>query len=193
MARGLTIPGFFNAHTHLGDAVVEEEITGGLEEVVAPPRGLKYRMLAAADASEVIMAMEEAQEQMVASGTTAFADFREGGSDGVELLRKASGKGPLRAFILGRPRNMECDTAELDATLEHCAGLGISAARDWPMDELSKVAVHVHRRRKLFALHASEGAREEIDPILDLKPYIPKGDSIPEAAIPEWVKKPKPE
>jgi len=26
-------------------------------------------------------------------------------------------------------------------------------------------------------------------PILDLKPYIPKGDSIPDAVTPEWVKK----
>jgi tRNA-Thr(GGU) m(6)t(6)A37 methyltransferase TsaA len=29
-------------------------------------------------------------------------------------------------------------------------------------------------------------------PILDLKPYIPKGDSIPEACTPEWVKRPRP-
>ncbi len=30
-------------------------------------------------------------------------------------------------------------------------------------------------------------------PIIDLKPYIPKGDSIPEATTPEWVKKLPPE
>jgi tRNA (adenine37-N6)-methyltransferase len=29
-------------------------------------------------------------------------------------------------------------------------------------------------------------------PIVDLKPYIPKEDSIPEAVTPEWVKKPPP-
>ena len=29
-------------------------------------------------------------------------------------------------------------------------------------------------------------------PIVDLKPYIAKGDSIPEAVTPEWVKKPPP-
>jgi len=28
-------------------------------------------------------------------------------------------------------------------------------------------------------------------PIVDLKPYIPKGDSIPEATTPEWVKRSK--
>ena len=29
-------------------------------------------------------------------------------------------------------------------------------------------------------------------PIVDLKPYIPKGDAIPEAAAPEWVKRLRP-
>ena len=29
-------------------------------------------------------------------------------------------------------------------------------------------------------------------PIVDLKPYIPKGDNIPEATAPEWVKRSKP-
>ncbi len=29
-------------------------------------------------------------------------------------------------------------------------------------------------------------------PIVDIKPYIPKGDDIPEATAPEWVKRPRP-
>jgi tRNA (Thr-GGU) A37 N-methylase len=29
-------------------------------------------------------------------------------------------------------------------------------------------------------------------PIVDLKPYIPKGDVIPEATTPEWVQRPWP-
>ncbi len=29
-------------------------------------------------------------------------------------------------------------------------------------------------------------------PIVDLKPYIPKGDALPEATTPEWVKRSKP-
>ena len=29
-------------------------------------------------------------------------------------------------------------------------------------------------------------------PILDLKPYIPGGDAIPEAVTPEWLKRSKP-
>jgi tRNA-Thr(GGU) m(6)t(6)A37 methyltransferase TsaA len=29
-------------------------------------------------------------------------------------------------------------------------------------------------------------------PVVDLKPYIPKGDSIPDATVPEWLKRSKP-
>jgi tRNA-Thr(GGU) m(6)t(6)A37 methyltransferase TsaA len=29
-------------------------------------------------------------------------------------------------------------------------------------------------------------------PLVDLKPYIPKGDAIPDAIAPEWVKRPRP-
>jgi len=29
-------------------------------------------------------------------------------------------------------------------------------------------------------------------PIVDIKPYIPKGDSLPDAATPDWLKKTKP-
>src|SRR5438046_8132761 len=49
VATGLIIPGLWNAHTHLGDAVVTQELTGTLEELVAPPHGLKHRILAKAD------------------------------------------------------------------------------------------------------------------------------------------------
>ena len=37
---------------------------------------------------------------------------------------------------------------------------------------------------ELGDLDAKEGS-----PVLDIKPYIPKGDSIPEAGTPEWVKR----
>ncbi len=40
---------------------------------------------------------------------------------------------------------------------------------------------------EVAGLDAKDGS-----PIVDLKPYIAKGDSIPEAVTPEWVKKPPP-
>jgi tRNA-Thr(GGU) m(6)t(6)A37 methyltransferase TsaA len=40
---------------------------------------------------------------------------------------------------------------------------------------------------EVAGLDAREGT-----PIVDLKPYLPKGDSIPEATAPEWVKRSRP-
>src|SRR2546428_11558418 len=37
LAEGLIVPGLWNAHTHLGDAIVTQELKGTLEELVAPP------------------------------------------------------------------------------------------------------------------------------------------------------------
>ena len=42
LAEGLIVPGLWNAHTHLGDAIVTQELKGTLEELVAPPHGLKH-------------------------------------------------------------------------------------------------------------------------------------------------------
>src|SRR5881628_209664 len=82
LAEGLIVPGLWNAHTHLGDAIVTQELKGTLEELVAPPHGLKHRVLAKAKDTAVIAAMRRAMATMVRTGTTGFADFREGGLKG---------------------------------------------------------------------------------------------------------------
>ena len=54
--------------------------------------------------------------------------------------------------------------------LERADGIGVSSLADWPSDALRQVAAHVHRSDVLFALHASEAVREDIDAILLLQP-----------------------
>lgn len=170
LAEGIILPAFFNAHTHLADAVVEVEPKGTVEELVAPPAGLKHRVLAATPPEILVEAMAAAARRALATGTTGLADFREGGTEGALLMQRALGSLPMRASILGRPRRHEYEEAEVEALLRTCPGLGLSAARDWPPDALEKVADHVHRRGAILALHASEAVREDIDSILDLKP-----------------------
>src|SRR5437867_5468460 len=69
LAEGLIIPGLWNAHTHLGDAIVTQELKGTIEELVAPPHGLKHRVLAKAKDAAVISAMRRAMATMVRTGT----------------------------------------------------------------------------------------------------------------------------
>lgn len=170
LARGLVLPLFWNAHTHLGDSVVLEEPHGSLEEVVAPPGGLKFRRLEAASEEEQVEAMARSLGRMLRGGAGGFLDFREGGVPGVRLLRKALEGSPVRGLVLGRPRDLRYEREEVEGLLAAADGVAVSSLSDWPPGDLAKLARHVRSARKPFALHASEARREEIDAVLDLRP-----------------------
>ena len=170
LATGLIIPGLWNAHTHLGDAVVTQELTGTLEELVAPPHGLKHRILAKAKDDAVIGAMRRAMATMLRTGTTGFSDFREGGLKGLKILYAAVAAMPLQGVALGRPMALEYDAREVSAILRASDGIAVSAYVDWPEDGIQKLAAHVRREKKMFAIHCSERIREDIDKVLDLSP-----------------------
>ena len=170
LAEGLIIPGLWNAHTHLGDAVVTQELRGTLEELVAPPHGLKHRVLAKAKDSAVIAAMHRAMTTMFRTGTTGYCDFREGGLKGLKLLYAGAAALPLQGIALGRPGRLAYEPREVAGLLNASDGIAVSAYADWPVDDLEKLAAHVRRERKLFAIHCSERIREDIDKVLNLSP-----------------------
>ncbi len=170
LATGLILPGLWNAHTHLGDAVVTQELKGSLEELVAPPHGLKHRVLARAKDEAVIAAMRRAMATMLRTGTTGFADFREGGLKGLKLLYAALDALPLAGVAFGRPVALAYDAREVGALLRTCDGIAVSAYIDWPPGDLEKVAADARRAGKPFAIHCSERIREDIDAVLDLHP-----------------------
>jgi len=170
VASGLIVPGLWNAHTHLGDAVVTQELKGTIEQLVAPPHGLKHRVLARSKDAVVIAAVRRAMRTMARTGTAAFSDFREGGLKGLRLLYAANAGIPLRGVALGRPTRLAYDRREVAALLRTCDGIGLSAHADWPPGEIEKVAADCHRARKSFAIHCSERVREDIDAVLDLRP-----------------------
>lgn len=170
LAEGLVIPGLWNAHSHLGDAVVTQELRGTIEELVAPPHGLKHRVLATAKDAAVIAAMRRAMATMLRSATTGFSDFREGGLKGLKLLYAALAALPLRGIALGRPTGLTYDSREVAAILRASDGIAVSSYIDWPAGELEKIAADVRRARKVFAIHCSERVREEIDKVLNLDP-----------------------
>jgi len=170
VATGVIIPGLWNAHTHLGDAVVTQELKGTLEELVAPPRGLKHRVLARAKDAAVIAAMRRAMATMLRTGTTGFSDFREGSLKGLKLLYAAVDALPVHGIALGRPTGLAYDRREVAAILRSADGIAVSAYVDWPSSDLEKLAADTRREEKIFALHCSERIREDIDAVLDLRP-----------------------
>jgi len=170
IAKGLIIPGLWNAHTHLGDAVVTQELRGTIEELVAPPHGLKHRILAKAKDAAVIAAMRRAMATMLRTGATGFSDFREGGLKGLKLLYASVAALPLEGIALGRPTDLEYNPKEVAAILRASEGIAVSSYVDWPEGEIRKLGAHVCREKKIFAIHCSERVRERVDKVLDLSP-----------------------
>jgi len=164
--KGLILPRTVNCHTHLGDAFIKKPIKCSVEELVAPPNGLKHRMLRTISQEQQISSMREAISWM--TGTSHFIDFRECGLEGVRRLLMASLGSGIVPVILGRPESQNVD--EISALLSVADGIGMSAISDVDYDFLKQISEHARASNKIFALHASEVKRESIDKILGLKP-----------------------
>lgn len=133
--------------------------TGDLASLVTPPNGLKHRILAASSREDTISGMRSSIRVMMESGTAGCADFREGGSGGVEMLKEAAGDVFPELVIFGRDGG------------EHVSdGLGISSARD-VMDIEQQVKV-ARDNKKLIAFHAGERDPDDIDSALSFKPDL---------------------
>jgi len=153
------LPAFVNAHTHIGDSIAKE--AGGgltLEELVAPPDGLKHRLLRQADREELVEGMARSINFMESTGTGAFVEFREGGVEGVEVIEDALAGSPLEAVVLGR------ETVE---AMEASDGFGASGAND---ADFARERNATAEAGKIFGIHAGEVDATDINPALDLDP-----------------------
>jgi len=169
--RGIVIPTLINAHTHIADFIVPVDLNLPLEAIVAPPDGMKHRALREASPQVLMKNMEYLALFMLRKGISQFIDFREGGINGASLL-KNSCKNGAKPFIMGRPADTTYNRDEAEALLKTVDGIGVSSISDWDYGELKALAEFTRSRGKMFALHASENKREDIDQILDLKPDL---------------------
>jgi cytosine/adenosine deaminase-related metal-dependent hydrolase len=161
--EGLICPRFVNAHTHIGDSVFKDPPFLPLADLVGPC-GLKHRVLSETRGDMIIEGMKRTLQYMIATGTFAFADFREGGNVGVELMAQALKGMPLTSRILGRPCEESVDVHEL------CWGLGVSSTRDHDLRRLEEMVGHARDGHKAVAIHAGEAGMDDISDALDLCP-----------------------
>lgn len=155
-----------NAHTHCADYGLKVPPGLFLEELVAPPDGLKHRYLSGLDQASLEDNMVRFDRASASYGAASFMDFREGGLQGCRMLRECSED----AIILGRPISKEFDPEEVAGILESADGIGLPSISDMDHGYIESVADAVRDSRKIFAIHASERIREDIDFILSLDP-----------------------
>jgi Cytosine deaminase and related metal-dependent hydrolases len=166
LAKGLIVPSIVNSHTHCADGGLKVSPGMSLEDLVAPPSGLKHKYLQTltdASLADTIKSFATASHNY---GSGTFIDFREGGILGCNILRNTSPE----STILGRPVSEEYDPEEIDGILNIADGIGISSISDMDFGYIEKIADHVRKTGKIFAIHASERTREDIDLILSLDP-----------------------
>ncbi|MCI4336048.1 MAG: amidohydrolase family protein [Thermoplasmata archaeon] len=170
---GIVVPRPVNGHTHLGDAVGSREPPNRpLAELVRPPHGVKFRLLAETPRPQKVAAMHSALRRMAVEGVAATLDFREEGVDGVRALRAAARGTGVRPVILGRPLARPIDPTELDQVLTVADGVGLSAAREESEETLQVVARTCRGQHKFYALHASEEERERPESYLRPRPDL---------------------
>ena len=171
--KGLIVPTLVNAHTHIGDSFIRKrnlKLPRNVEDLVAPPDGLKHRLLKETSDQEIIGGMRKSIDEMTKTGISYFCDFRENGLQGINHLKKALEKTNISPVILSRPNQLTYNKDEIDLLLKNSQGIGLSSITDWEYSEIEKIAKHTKKRKKTFAIHASERIREDIELILDLKP-----------------------
>ena len=153
------VPAFFNAHTHIADTVgMDTPIDRPLAELVAPPNGLKHRLLRETPPDRLVSAMRDTIGFMKASGTLGFADFREGGPEGVDLLRQAADPA-VGMVVFGR------DGGEMTAD-----GLGLSSAKGTAGE--GGAVRRAKAAGKRFAVHAGEAGVKDIEAAFSLEPDL---------------------
>ena len=162
----LLIPGFVNAHTHIGDSIAKDiTLNSTVDERIHPVFGAKPKVLKNSLPKHLSSFMKNTCKSMISKGITTFVDFREGGIDGILLFKEAISSLPIRSIVLGRvefyqnksqikknegfPKNRK---SELEEILRKCDGLGISGA-----NENSNSTLKFYSQiKKLRAIHSSE-------------------------------------
>ena len=162
----LLIPGFINAHTHIGDSIAKDlSLNSTVDSKIHPMIGIKQKILRETPDKELIRFMRKSAQTMLKKGITTFVDFREGGIHGINLLKKALKTVPINPIILGRleyyhtQKQIKQNTSmpdflksNLESLIENCDGVGISGPNensDNNLQEFSKI-------KKIVGIHAAE-------------------------------------
>src|SRR5918911_3775955 len=159
----LVIPGFINAHTHIGDSIGKDiAVDSELDIRVHPVSGAKRLILQKSNPEHLKIFMKSSAISMMKKGITAFADFREGGYNGVKLLRDALSDLPIKCLALGRAEYYFDHAIKKRGKIGNIQDLKKEASKNLPA-EASAMAADVLRISDGFGI---SGANENTDEAL---------------------------
>ena len=177
-------PSFINGHIHIGDSIIKDEgYSLSLSEMVKPPNGVKHVALSNASDDELIDAMRKSMKEMVESGTTHFIDYREGGLEGVKLLKKASADLPIKPIILGRDDSFYGDDPDLTKVknavrklLKIADGIAPSGFGEITPEVAKLIVDECDKQGKISSIHVAESESNQIESLnRDNQTEISKG------------------
>ena len=189
----LLIPGLINSHTHIADSIGKDlSIDADVNSKIHPMIGLKQKLLKETPSKVLSKYIKNSAKSMIKKGITTFVDFREGGLDGVLLLKKSLTDVPIRRVILGRIEHYntrteiknniplpEAKCKQLTQLLKNCDGIGISGTNENSNSNLQSFS----KTKKMRVIHAAETvesvnvskkltAKSEIQRAMLLKPTV---------------------
>ncbi|MCZ3365051.1 MULTISPECIES: amidohydrolase family protein [Methanobacterium] len=173
-AKGCIVaPAFINSHVHIGDSIACDVGDGKtIAEIVKPPNGLKHRILEESKPEEIINSMKRSMNDMLASGTSTFVDFREGGLEGILLLEEASEDIQIRKIVLGRDNSFfdpDVGKGEIKSItknlLKSCDGIGLSGFGEIRDEVVALIAKICEKHGKISAIHTAEYEKLQEDSI----------------------------
>lgn len=164
-------PTFLNGHVHIGDSIIKDGGYGlTLDEMVKPPNGVKHVALSNADGGDIIEAMKESMWEMVNTGTTHFIDYREGGVEGVKLLREASKDIPIEPIILGRDDSFYGDNPDLNEAkkaisriLKVADGIAPSGFGEIKTEVANLITSECRKQNKISSIHVAESEEVQLN------------------------------
>ncbi len=162
----LMMPGLINSHTHIGDSIAKDiGIDSDVEEKIHPIGGFKQKILKNSNKSHLTSFVKNSCISMIKKGITSFIDFREGGIEGINLLKNAASGISIRPVILGRIEYYQDSNAikndtpipksnksDLQNLLMNCDGVGVSGPNEFSDSALRYFA----KTKKIRAIHSAE-------------------------------------
>jgi len=154
----LMVPGLINSHVHVGDSFAKEMgFNKDLIEVVAPPNGIKHKLLKQTSKEVKIKGIKKAVLEMLSNGITTFIDFRENGIEGLTLIKEALKDSQINYLTLGRFNNEN----DINSVYELADGIGLVTYKHISRAMKEKLRRKKDKNNKIIACHCAENVRND--------------------------------